>query len=43
MAQPSRPDEIGSVPMWLIALLGVAWLLLTLTTIGYVIGFGPLA
>ena len=25
MAQPSRPDETGHVPIWLIALLGIAW------------------
>ena len=43
MAQPHSNDEIGIVPTWVIALLGLAWVLMTLATISYVGAFGPWA
>lgn len=39
MAAPThRPDEVGMVPMWLIALLGLAWLTITIGIAVYVAG-----
>ena len=43
MASPTHDRNADLVPLWLVTLLGVAWLLVTLGTIAYVGALGPLA
>ena len=43
MAQPTRPDEVGMVPRWVIALVGIAWVAITIGIAAYVAGIDILS
>ena len=42
MTFPTHSDEVGEIPTWIVAMLGLMWMAVTLATIAFVGQLGPL-